>query len=147
MALEIATLPASVALRRYGGKILQYVHEDVETHGLLIADGDDVMSPLCKLEVLPARSGNGRVHIRCSYNNKFLGEKAIPWWRRWLSNLWRMNQHGDAPCSCLHISSTTVITTFSCCMCNEDATYSSINKILFLQYQNKFLQIPKLLIT
>ncbi|XP_004305001.1 PREDICTED: uncharacterized protein LOC101297173 [Fragaria vesca subsp. vesca] len=72
MALEIATLPASVALRRYGGKILQYVHEDVETHGLLVADGDDVMSALCKLEVLPARSGNGRVHIRCSYNNKFL---------------------------------------------------------------------------
>ncbi|KAL6145340.1 hypothetical protein ACLB2K_056028 [Fragaria x ananassa] len=97
MALAIATLPASVALRRYGGKILQYVHDDVETHGLLIADGDDVMSPLCKLEVLPARSGNGLVHIRCSYNNKFLGEKAIPWWRRWLSNLWRMNQHGDAP--------------------------------------------------
>ncbi|KAL6142645.1 hypothetical protein ACLB2K_060922 [Fragaria x ananassa] len=72
MAQEIATLPASVALRRYGGKILQYVHEDVETHGLLVADGDDVMSALCKLEVLPARSGNGRVHIRCSYNNKFL---------------------------------------------------------------------------
>ncbi|KAM5559060.1 hypothetical protein ABKV19_020612 [Rosa sericea] len=70
--MALVTLPISMALRPFGNKFLQYVYEDVEAHGLLIADGDDVMSPLSKLEVLQARSGDGRVHIRCSYNNKFL---------------------------------------------------------------------------
>ncbi|KAF5942395.1 hypothetical protein HYC85_020037 [Camellia sinensis] len=48
-----------------------YIHEDVKTHGFLQFSGEEVVSQYTKYQVEMAKCGNGLVHVRCCYNNKY----------------------------------------------------------------------------
>ncbi|KAI9114103.1 hypothetical protein K1719_014753 [Acacia pycnantha] len=76
------SLPRFVVLKsNYNKKYLRYIHEDVKVHGFLQFSGEEVMSPDVKFEVEMAKSGNGLVHIRCCYNNKYwVRETQNSWW-------------------------------------------------------------------
>ncbi|KAK4275747.1 hypothetical protein QN277_018778 [Acacia crassicarpa] len=75
------SLPRFVVLKsNYNKKYLHYIQEDVQVHGFLKFSEEEVVSPYAKFEVEMAKSGNGLVHIRCCYNNKY--------WVRWTQNHW-----------------------------------------------------------
>uniref|UniRef100_A0A5B6Z2I7 Agglutinin domain-containing protein n=1 Tax=Davidia involucrata TaxID=16924 RepID=A0A5B6Z2I7_DAVIN len=83
-------LPRFVVLKsKYNDKYLSYIKEDVQVHGFLRFSGEEVVSPYAKYEVEPAKSGNGLVHIRCCYNNKY--------WVRWSQNHWWIVAGADEP--------------------------------------------------
>ncbi|KAI9071435.1 hypothetical protein K1719_046605 [Acacia pycnantha] len=70
------SLPRFLALKsNYNNKYLRYTQEDVRVHAFLQFSGEEVISPKAKFEVEMAKGGNGLVHIRCCYNNKY--------WVRW----------------------------------------------------------------
>ncbi|KAE9444713.1 hypothetical protein C3L33_23389, partial [Rhododendron williamsianum] len=65
-------LPSLVVLKsNYNHKYLRYNHEDGEAHGLLQFSGEEIVSPYAKFAVEAAKNGQGLVHIRCCYNNKY----------------------------------------------------------------------------
>ncbi|KAK4275746.1 hypothetical protein QN277_018777 [Acacia crassicarpa] len=65
----------------YNKKYLRYIHEDVKVQEFLQFSGGEVVSPYVKFEVEMAKSGNGLVHIRCCYNNKYwVRERQDGWW-------------------------------------------------------------------
>lgn len=84
------SLPRFVVLKSvYNNKYLRYIQEDVQVHGFLQFSGEDVVSPYAKFEVEMAKSGNGLVHLRCCYNNKY--------WVRWTQNHWWIVAGADEP--------------------------------------------------
>ncbi|CAL5398569.1 unnamed protein product [Camellia sinensis] len=70
---EKLALPRFAVLKsNYNDKYLRYIHEDGEMHGFLQFSGEQVSSPYSKFELETAKtSGNGLVHLRCCYNNKY----------------------------------------------------------------------------
>ncbi|KAK9950696.1 hypothetical protein M0R45_006171 [Rubus argutus] len=71
---QAVVLPRFVALKgMYNDKylILRNNHPRLPA-GFMKFDGEEVASPLAKFEVEMAKSGNGLIHIRCCYNNKYL---------------------------------------------------------------------------
>ncbi|KAI9077515.1 hypothetical protein K1719_040537 [Acacia pycnantha] len=76
------SLPRFLVLKsNYNKKYLRYIQEDVPFHGFLQFSGEEVVTPYAKFEVEMAKSGNGLVHIRCCYNNKYwVREKKNSWW-------------------------------------------------------------------
>ncbi|KAK4275745.1 hypothetical protein QN277_018776 [Acacia crassicarpa] len=76
------SLPRFVVLKsNYNKKYLRYIHEDVKVHEFLQFSGEEVVSPYVKFEVEMAKIGNGLVHIRCCYNNKYwVRERQDGWW-------------------------------------------------------------------
>ncbi|KAI9077510.1 hypothetical protein K1719_040532 [Acacia pycnantha] len=84
------SLPRFVVLKsNYNNKYLRYIHEDVQVYRFLQFSGEEVVSPYAKFEVEMAKSGNGLVHIRCCYNNKY--------WVRWTENHWWIVAGADEP--------------------------------------------------
>ncbi|KAI9077499.1 hypothetical protein K1719_040521 [Acacia pycnantha] len=84
------SLPRFVVLKsNYNNKYLRYIQEDVQVHGFLQFSGEEVVSPYVKFEVERAKGGNGLVHIRCCYNNKY--------WVRWTQNHWWIVAGADEP--------------------------------------------------
>lgn len=88
---EPVALPRFVVLKsNYNKKYLGYVPKDefkdihqgvVPTRNCFLRFyKDDVVSPYTKFQVKRAKSGNGLVHLRCCYNNKY--------WVRWSKNHW-----------------------------------------------------------
>lgn len=83
-------LPKFIGLKsNYNKKYLRYIHEDSEVHGLYQFSGDVAVSGYAKFEVEQAKIGNGLVHIRSVYNNKY--------WVRWSSNHWWIAANADEP--------------------------------------------------
>ncbi|KAK9950632.1 hypothetical protein M0R45_006112 [Rubus argutus] len=75
---QAVVLPRFVALKSiYNDKylILSTNHPRLPA-GFLKFDGEEAASPLAKFEVVKAKSGNGLVHIRSCYNNKYLVREA-----------------------------------------------------------------------
>ncbi|CAK9327296.1 unnamed protein product [Citrullus colocynthis] len=70
-------LPKFIGLKsNYKNKYyLRYIHEDCEVHGLLKFSSDTAVSGYAKFGVEEAKMGNGLVHIRSVYNNKYW----VPW--------------------------------------------------------------------
>ncbi|KAI9114191.1 hypothetical protein K1719_014841 [Acacia pycnantha] len=84
------SLPRFVVLKsNYNNKYLRYIQEDVQVHGFLQFSGEEIVSPYAKFVVEMAKSGNGLVHIRCCYNNKY--------WVRWTQNHWWIVAGADEP--------------------------------------------------
>lgn len=83
-------LPKTFALYSpQNNKYLSYVVDDGMVEGFLKFSADDYNTDLTKFEVVESSSGDGLVHIKSSYNNKF--------WRRWSSNLYWIAADADAP--------------------------------------------------
>ncbi|KAG5554534.1 hypothetical protein RHGRI_012176 [Rhododendron griersonianum] len=83
-------LPSLMVVKsNYSHKYLRYIHEDGEVHGLLQFSGEEIVSPYAKFAVEAAKYGQGLVHIRCCYNNKY-------WQRSSEDNLW-IAAVGDQP--------------------------------------------------
>ncbi|KAK4279985.1 hypothetical protein QN277_011671 [Acacia crassicarpa] len=77
------SLPRLLVLKsNYNNNYLQlhYIQEDGQKQGFLRFSGE-VKSLIAKFRVETARSGNGLVHIRCCYNNKY-------WARSTQNNRW-----------------------------------------------------------
>ncbi|CAN1852750.1 MLP-like protein 423 [Linum perenne] len=80
-------LPKFVVIKsRYNHKYLRYRSERGEQHGFLQFSLEDdkasaVANQYTKFEVRKARSGDGLVHLKCCYNNKYLvRSSATKWW-------------------------------------------------------------------
>lgn len=82
--LQLSDMAAASSIPRYFSlsspgsndrRYTEYVHNDNDANGgLFIAQGDQFLSALSKLELVNA--GNGLVHIRCCYNNKYLAIRS-----------------------------------------------------------------------
>ncbi|XP_074270318.1 uncharacterized protein LOC141594000 [Silene latifolia] len=66
-------LPALVCLKsNYNNKFLRYRHENIQTHGLLQFSGEKASVEFAQFEVVQAQCGDGLVHIKSRYTNRFL---------------------------------------------------------------------------
>lgn len=73
MSKTTVALPSLVALRSHENKkLMQYVKEEGETKGFVNFRGEHEGSQEALFEVHGSRTGHGLVHIRCSYNNRYL---------------------------------------------------------------------------
>ncbi|KAL8128138.1 uncharacterized protein LOC141720120 [Apium graveolens] len=82
MSPTVVTLPSFIVLRsQFNNTLLRYVKEEVDIKGWLQFHGEHVSSPEAKFEVHKSGNGNGLVHIRSCYNNKYLVmlNKHSPW--------------------------------------------------------------------
>ncbi|CAK9328580.1 unnamed protein product [Citrullus colocynthis] len=88
MALQ---LPKFIGLKsnNYNDKYLRYIHEDSAAHGLHQFSSGVALSGYAKFEVEQAKIGNGLVHIRSVYNNKY--------WVRRSSSEWWIAANADEP--------------------------------------------------
>ncbi|KAK4280021.1 hypothetical protein QN277_011705 [Acacia crassicarpa] len=87
---SFVVLPRFMVLKsNYNNKYLRFIQEDVQVHGFLQFSGKEVVSQYAKFEVEMAKRGNGLVHIRCCYNNKY--------WVRWSQNHWWIVAGADEP--------------------------------------------------
>ncbi|CAL1357199.1 unnamed protein product [Linum trigynum] len=78
------SLPTFVVLKsRYNRKYLRYRHEGGEQHGFLQFSEDKATSQYAKFKVKVAKSGDGLVHLKCCYNNKYLVRCSPKHW--WIS--------------------------------------------------------------
>ncbi|KAM7472626.1 hypothetical protein LguiA_010809 [Lonicera macranthoides] len=83
-------LPKIFVLKsKYNNKYLQYVKEDVEVHGFNKLSGENLLSPYAKYEVEMAKTGDGLVHIKSCYNNKYFV--------RWSTHHWWIVAGADEP--------------------------------------------------
>ena len=76
-------LPEFIGLqcKNYNNKYLRYIYEDNEAHGLHQFSSDTVVSGYAKFKVEKANIGNGYVHIRSLYNNKYWVRRSpTEWW-------------------------------------------------------------------
>lgn len=72
---QVVVLPRLVEFRSkyaYSKYLLRYVKEEGQKKGLVQFSGEDVGSADAKFEVEKSESGDGSVHIRSCYNNKYL---------------------------------------------------------------------------
>ncbi|XP_074270319.1 uncharacterized protein LOC141594001 [Silene latifolia] len=66
-------LPEIICLKSvYNNKYLRYRHENVQTHGLLQFSVDTVLGSTAQFEVVQAQCGDGLVHLKSRYMNRFL---------------------------------------------------------------------------
>lgn len=66
-------LPTIVCFKStYNNKYLRYRTDDVQAHGLFQFAGEKVMDPYAQFEVIKARTGDGLVHLKSRYANKYL---------------------------------------------------------------------------
>ncbi|CAI0386428.1 unnamed protein product [Linum tenue] len=90
MSQNRTTLPKFVVLKSsYNSKYLRYRHEGGEQHGFLQYSEDKATSQYAKFEVKMAKSGDGLVHLKCCYNNKYLV--------RWSPKHWWIRGAADRP--------------------------------------------------
>ncbi|XP_074270585.1 uncharacterized protein LOC141594468 [Silene latifolia] len=63
-------LPEIICLKSvYNNKYLRYRYENIQTHGLLQFSGDKASVGYAQFDVVPARCGDGLVHIKSRYTN------------------------------------------------------------------------------
>ncbi|KAK1392475.1 hypothetical protein POM88_011531 [Heracleum sosnowskyi] len=73
MSPPVVALPRVIELRsQFDKTLLRYVKEEGEVKGFVHFRGEQVGSADAKFEVHSSGNGNGLVHIRSCYNNKFL---------------------------------------------------------------------------
>ncbi|KAL8127603.1 uncharacterized protein LOC141717276 [Apium graveolens] len=73
MSLTVVGLPRLIEVRsQCDNTLLRYVKEEGEVKGFVQFRGEQVGSADAKFEVHSSESGNGLVHIRSCYNNKYL---------------------------------------------------------------------------
>ncbi|XP_050222641.1 uncharacterized protein LOC126672729 [Mercurialis annua] len=66
-------IPRFIVLRSNGDKYLRYVTEEGRYLRYVKCDGNDILDPQSKFRVERSSSNRDLVHIRCCYNNKYLG--------------------------------------------------------------------------
>ncbi|KAL8128132.1 uncharacterized protein LOC141720124 [Apium graveolens] len=73
MSHTVVALPRLIELRsQYDNTLLRYVKEEGEVKGFVQFRGEQVGSADAKFEVQSSTNGNGLVHLRSCYNNKYL---------------------------------------------------------------------------
>ncbi|KAL8128137.1 uncharacterized protein LOC141720122 [Apium graveolens] len=74
MSSTVVALPSVIALRsQYDNTLLRYVKEEGEVKGFVKFHGEEIGSEEdAKFEVHKSENGNGLVHIRSCYSNKYL---------------------------------------------------------------------------
>lgn len=65
--------PVIIGLKSaYNNKYLRYRYEEGEAHGLLQFAADSITDPYAQFQVQYSKTYDGLVHLKCSFNNKYM---------------------------------------------------------------------------